>query len=132
MSLVSLYKKAYSGLSRNSWYLSLVMLINRSGTMVIPFMTIYTTQNLGFSIQQAGIVMALFGAGSILGAYLGGRITDKYGFYVVQVFSLLAAGCFFIVLGYLRTFSQLCIGTVLLSIFSESFRPANSAAICET
>ncbi len=92
-------------------------------------MTIYATQTLGFSIQQAGIVMAFFGAGAIVGAYLGGRITDKYGFYVMQVSSLFAAGCLFIVLGFLRSFPLLCMGTVLLSICSEGFRPANSAAI---
>jgi predicted MFS family arabinose efflux permease len=64
----SLYKNAYSGLSRSTWLLSAVMLVNRSGTMVIPFMTMYCTQQLHFSLPQAGIVMALFGAGAIAGA----------------------------------------------------------------
>ena len=56
-----LYKNAYTGLSRNTWYLTIVMLINRSGTMVIPFLTIYCTQRLHFSLTQAGFVMGLFG-----------------------------------------------------------------------
>ncbi|MEK7225946.1 MAG: MFS transporter, partial [Bacteroidota bacterium] len=37
------YRNAYSGLSKQTWLLSLIMLINRSGTMVIPFMTLYLT-----------------------------------------------------------------------------------------
>ena len=49
----ALYKQAYSGLSRSTWLLCLVMLVNRSGTMVIPFMTIYLTQpSMGYSIAQ--------------------------------------------------------------------------------
>lgn len=124
-----LYKNAYTGLSRKTWYLSIVMLINRSGTMVIPFMTIYCTQSLGFSITQAGLIMGLFGLGAIAGAYFGGRITDRLGFYPMQVASLLLGGTMFIVVGYLHTFSSLATGAFILSVCNESFRPANATAI---
>ncbi len=125
----SLYKNAFTGLSKNTWYLSVVMLVNRSGTMVIPFMTIYCTQQLHFTLPQAGIVMALFGAGAIAGAYIGGRITDKFGFYRQQFASLFLGGIMFIVTGFLQTYLSLCIGTFILSFCNESFRPANAAAI---
>src|ERR1700730_11573665 len=52
---ISLYRKAYSGLTPSTWLLSLVMLVNRSGTMVIPFMTIYLIQpSMGYSIGLSG------------------------------------------------------------------------------
>jgi predicted MFS family arabinose efflux permease len=125
----SLYKNAFHGLSRNTWFLSLVMLVNRSGTMVIPFLTMYCTQKLHFTLTQAGTVMALFGAGAIVGAYIGGRITDKLGFYTQQLASLLLGGIMFIVVGFLKSYEWLCIGTFILSVCNESFRPANAAAI---
>lgn len=126
---IQLYKNAYSGLSKNSWYLCIVMLINRSGTMVVPFMSIYCIQQLHFSIIQAGTVMALFGAGSITGAFMGGKLTDRIGFYDLQVGALLIGGLLFVVLGYQHTFLGLSIGTFILSFCNESFRPANSTAI---
>ena len=129
ISPIQLYKNAYSGLSRNSWYLSLVVLINRSGTMVLPFMTIYCTQALHFSIVQAGIIMGLFGLGSITGAFIGGKITDKYGFYDVQFSSLLSAGLLFILLGYQTNFYAICGCVYILSLCNDAFRPANSTAI---
>ena len=97
--------------------------------MVIPFMTIYATQKLGFTLTQAGVVMALFGAGSIVGAFIGGKVSDKIGFQNVQLFALLGGGAMFIVVGYLTTFIALCTGTFFLSVINESFRPANSSAI---
>lgn len=124
-----LYKNAYTGLSRSTWYLSLVMLINRSGTMVIPFMTIYCTQSLRFTIVQAGFVMGLFGFGAIVGAVIGGRITDRFGFYPQQVASLMLGGCMFIITGYQHSYLSLCISTFVLSVCNESFRPANATAI---
>ncbi|MDO3644189.1 MFS transporter [Mucilaginibacter sp. L3T2-6] len=128
-SFIQLYKNAYSGLSRNSWYLSAVMLINRSGTMVVPFMSIYCIRQLHFSIVQAGIVMTMFGAGSISGAFVGGKLTDRIGFYDLQVGALFSGGILFLVLGYQTTFLTVCIATFILSFCNESFRPANSTAI---
>jgi predicted MFS family arabinose efflux permease len=126
---IQLYKKAYSGLSRNSWYLCLVMFINRSGTMVVPFMTIYCHKVLGFTLPDAGYIMGFFGAGSIFGALIGGKITDKRGFYYVQIFALLSGGVLFMLLGFQATFWSVAACSFVLSICNESFRPANSAAI---
>src|SRR5215467_5407425 len=127
---LSLYKNAYSGLSRDTWLLSIVMLVNRSGTMVIPFMTIYLTQpKMGYSIAQAGFVMGIFGAGAICGGFLGGRLTDKLGFHPVQLITLIGGGIMFIILGMMKSYPLICIFTFLLSVVNESFRPANSTAI---
>lgn len=125
---IQLYRNAYSGLSRQIWWLAFIMFINRSGTMVIPFLTVYLTSK-GYSIAQAGYVMAAFGCGSILGGYLGGRLTDKFGHYGVQVLSLLLNGILFIVLGQMQTLLQFMVCIFILSSLGESFRPANSAAI---
>src|SRR5690242_2351230 len=94
----SLYKKAYGGLSSGTWWLSLVMLVNRMGTMVIPFMTIYLTQKFGVSIAKAGFVMSVFGLGAIAGALIGGKLVDRIGYYYVQLAALAGGGVMFIVL----------------------------------
>ncbi|WPV01674.1 MFS transporter [Mucilaginibacter sp. cycad4] len=128
-SLIQLYKQAYSGLSKNSWYLSIVMLINRSGTMVVPFMTIYTIRQLHFTIEQSGYIMAIFGVGAVSGGFIGGKLINKIGFYDLQVGALLTGGLLFLVLGYQTSFISMAIFTLVLSICNESFRPANSTAI---
>lgn len=124
------YRSAYAGLSRSTWLLSLTMLINRSGTMVVPFMTLYlTSTKMGYTIGQAGIVFGLFGAGAFCGAYLGGKLTDRIGYYPVQMITLIGGGILFIVLGQMRIYSLICLFTFLVSFVNEAFRPANSTAI---
>lgn len=124
------YRNAYSGLSRETWLLSLIMLINRSGTMVIPFMTLYlTSDKMGFTVGDAGFVFGLFGAGAFSGAWLGGRLTDKIGFYPVQIMTLAGGGLLFFMLGQMKSYPLICIFTFLLSFVNEAFRPANSTAI---
>jgi len=128
-AFIQLYKQAFSGLSRNSWLLSAVMLINRSGTMVVAFMTVYCEHQLRFTPLQAGIIMALFGVGALFGGFIGGILTDKIGFYDIQVWALVTGGLLFMALGFLHTFTTLAFGAFVLSLFNESVRPANSSAI---
>jgi len=97
--------------------------------MVVPFLSIYCIRVLHFDVVQAGYVMALFGIGSILGAFMGGKLTDKFGFYDLQVGALFSGGILFIALGYQHTFLTLSIGTSVLSFCNEAFRPANSTAV---
>lgn len=123
-----LYKKSYAGLSRRIWLLSIVMFINRSGTMVLAFMTLYC-KHLGYSIRQGGIVVAIYGIGSVVGAFLGGKISDRFGFYYTQFGALFMGGILFIVLGQMRSYESICICTFFLSMVNESFRPANATAI---
>lgn len=98
--------------------------------MVLPFMTIYlTSPAIGYSIGDAGIVMGLFGLGAVAGGYLGGRLTDQFGFFLVQMIALTGGGILFMLLGQAKSFTSICTLTFLLSMVNESFRPANAAAI---
>ncbi|MEP7255215.1 MAG: MFS transporter [Ferruginibacter sp.] len=125
---VNLYRNAYTGLNRRMWLLAVVMLINRSGTMVLPFMTLYC-KHIGYTTKQAGLVVAFYGIGSMVGAFLGGRISDRFGFYYTQFFSLFCGGILFITLGWMNTYFSICVCTFFLSMVNESFRPANATAI---
>jgi predicted MFS family arabinose efflux permease len=128
-SILSLYKKSYGGLSSGTWWLSLVMLVNRMGTMVIPFMTMYLTQQDGFTIDKAGLVMSIFGLGAVSGALIGGKLVDTIGYYYVQLFALIGGGIMFIVLGQMESYFSICIVTFILALLNEAFRPANTVAI---
>ena len=125
---INLYKNAYTGVNRRMWLLGVVMLINRSGTMVLPFMTLYC-KHIGYSTKQAGYVVAIYGIGSLVGAFIGGKISDRFGFYYTQFFALFCGGILFLTLGQMNTYFSICISTFFLSMVNESFRPANATAI---
>jgi len=129
--ILTLYQNSYRGLNPASWWLSAVMLINRSGTMVVPFMTLYLTQKLHYSISQAGLVFGIFGAGAICGGLIGGRLADLFGFYPVQVVALGLGGILFMILGHMHTYPLICLFTFLLALINDSFRPANAMAIAQ-
>lgn len=123
------WRSSYAGIPRAIWFLALINLVNRCGGMVIVFITIYLTKELHFTIREAGYVMGCFGVGALAGAFLGGRLTDRFGYYPVQLWSLVLNGLMLILLIPVRSFWMMCLAIFMLSLTSELFRPANSVAI---
>ncbi len=130
-ALKNRYLDSYKGLSREVWLLAAVMFVNRSGTMVIPFLTLYLTSELDFSKISAGVVMMWFGAGSVVGTFIGGVLVDKIGNFAVMFWSLLLGGLMFLVLGEMSTFYGFCLVTFIVSVIADAFRPANMAAVAD-
>ncbi|TAD81547.1 MAG: MFS transporter [Bacteroidetes bacterium] len=127
--MIKQYRQSFSGLSRESWLLSGVMFINRAGTMAIPFMSLYANQHLHIGLRQTGFLVTVYGIFSVLGASLGGWLTDKVGFRKVQIGASLGAGLAFFVFPLLQTYPQLLVLTGVLSVLGEAFRPANITAV---
>jgi predicted MFS family arabinose efflux permease len=123
------WRSSYAGIPATIWFLSLVSLVNRVGGMVIAFMTLYLTQELQFSIREAGYVMGCFGMGALVGAFTGGRLTDRFGYFPVQLWSLVLNGGMLLLVMLVRDFWPMCLAVFVLSVISEVFRPANSVAI---
>lgn len=119
-----IYKDSFTGLSPEIWWLALITFINRAGTMVIPFLTLYLTKHLEFTLSEVGWVMSSFGIGSFLGSWLGGKLTDKIGYYKVMFWSLLLTGFLFITLQYVTSFWGFVVGVFITMTVADTFRPA--------
>lgn len=124
-----MYREAYQGLPAAIWLLAGVMLINRSGAMVLPFMTLYLTESLHFGLQEAGYILSLYGMGALAGNYAGGWLINRIGYFHLQVGSLVLAALGLWGLAFLESFWALGLGVMGLSLVADAFRPANLVAI---
>jgi predicted MFS family arabinose efflux permease len=118
------YIANFRGFSREIWILTLVTFINRAGTMVLPFLSKYMREDLNFSYNEIKWVLISFGFGSILGSWLGGKLSDKIGFYKIMIFSLLTSGVAFFGLQFVTSFKGLVIAMFLIMTVADMFRPA--------
>ena len=127
--VVNGFSNAFGGLSRSIWLLALAQFINRSGSMVIFFLAVYLKDELHLEFSKVGTVMACYGLGALVGVYLGGRFTDRFGHRPVMVVSLVGGFVLFVLASFIRDFSLLCIVLFLLSACGDGFRPAGMVAI---
>lgn len=125
------YISAFEGLPREVWVLALVLLVNRSGAMVLAFLTLYLTSQTGMSEAAAGGMISLYGLGAVVGAYLGGRLVDRVGAVRLQTVCLALACPAYWMIPLWRHPSAIGASVLLLSLLTECVRPANATAIAK-
>lgn len=118
------YINNFKGFSREIWILTFITFINRAGTMVLPFLSKYLKEDLNFTYSQVGWIMVCFGLGSMLGSWLGGKLSDKIGFYKIMVFSLFTSGLLFFTIQFITSFTGLCFAMFSIMTIADMFRPA--------
>lgn len=118
------YLRSFEGLSKGIYLLAAMMLLNRIGTLILPFLTLYVTEELHLSILDAGSATSAFGLGSLAGAYLGGWTTDKVGARPTMIFSLSTAAILFFATQYVNSLLPLCILLFCSALCSDMLRPA--------
>ncbi len=123
------YRQAYAGLPGPVWRLAVATLVNRSGTMVLPFLALYLTREQGFTTIQAGQALAAYGLGGAAGSFLGGWLSDRLAPWRVMVGSLTLHGIGFLVLEHVQGHAAILFMVLGLSLVGEAFRPAMSSAI---
>jgi predicted MFS family arabinose efflux permease len=119
------------GLPRDVWILCGASLINRAGTMVLPFLVLYLTKALGYSDARAGVIMAVYGGLSLVASPISGRLCDRYGAHTVMRASLVSSALVMLAFPLVKSFPAVVAATALLSVTGEMFRPANMALLSE-
>ncbi|MDA8019902.1 MAG: MFS transporter [Thermoanaerobaculia bacterium] len=128
-AVIQHYREAFQGLPREAWLLSIVLLVNRAGTMVLPFLSLYATQDLGLGVEVAGMVLGAWGVGALSGAFVGGWLCDVVGPLRLQFAALAGAGVGFLAMEHVTNPWWLAVCVALTGTCAEAFRPANSAAL---
>lgn len=123
--------RAYLQLPRAVHILCLGTLINRAGTLLMPFLTLYLTTERGLGVTFATFAMGAHGAGAMLGALTGGHLADLIGRRTVMLTSLLGGAAILRLFGALTAPWAIIAAVVVFSILADMYRPAASAMIAD-
>ena len=123
------YRETFRGLPAVTWLLCLVAFINRCGAMVVAFLSIYLGQRFGYSVEEAGELISLYGIGAVCGSLLGGRLTDRFGPVRVQIVTLSCTGFWMLVMTQVEHPTLLAASVLVLGLLNDAFRPANITAV---
>jgi MFS family permease len=115
---------------REAWVLFAGTFVNRIGTFVLPFITLYLTKR-GYSAPKAGLAIACYGAGGLTAQAVGGLLADRLGRRNTIALAMLSAAA--ITLGLSRAASLAAIYPLMftLAATAELHRPAAGALIAD-
>ncbi|HEX9121819.1 MAG TPA: MFS transporter [Actinomycetota bacterium] len=115
---------------RSAWILFAGSFVNRLGTFVLPFLTLYLTRR-GYSAPQAGLAIAGYGLGGILSQAVGGLLADRIGRRNAITTSMFAASGLTLVLWRATSLAVIYPLMVCLGATAELYRPAAGALIAD-
>jgi len=124
-------RSVIGGLPPTFWTLWIGTLINRLGSVVLPFLAIYVTDKLSFTAAQAGTVAAANGLGAMIAGPLGGALADRLGRRTAMIGGLTVGGATMLGLGFCRGPREVIAVAFLLGVTGELYRPAFFAAVAD-
>jgi predicted MFS family arabinose efflux permease len=109
-------------LPREVWLLSAATLVNRAGTMVLPFLVLYLTRTLGITPAHAALSLTVYGIAALITMPVAGRLTDIVGPIAVIKTSLFLSGVLLFLFPLAHSFPTILAITFLFAILNESVR----------
>ena len=123
--------RSYLTLPRAVHILCAGILVNRAGTLLVPFLTLYLRGKLGLGIESATRLMGAYGAGALVAAIVGGQLADRFGRKRVMVGSLAGGAVVLWIFPLLDSDWLVALGLFVFAMVGEMYRPATQAMIAD-
>lgn len=118
-------------LPKQIWILCAATLINRAGTMVLPFLVLYLTRTLSLTPARAALALTVYGIASLFTMPVAGWLTDRVGPLVVMKTSLFACGVLLFLFPLAHRFATILVMTFFFAVLNESVRPPSLSIISD-
>ncbi len=127
----SWWQRTAGGLPRAFWYLWAGQLVNRLGYFVQPFLTLYLVRDRELPVTTAGVLVAAFGAGSLVSQVVAGWMVDRVGRRVTLVVGMLGTAVCLLGLGFSTALVPLALFAAASGLMIDVYRPAVSALVAD-
>ena len=117
-------------LPRTFWILFAGTFINRFGTFVWPFLTIYLTRQ-GRTLTEAAWAVSAFSLGALCGGALGGWLADHFGRRNTIALGTFSSAIFFMLLYTASSLPAVIAFTTLAGLTNGMYHPAISALLAD-
>jgi MFS family permease len=123
--------RGLKNLPREIWILCAATLVNRAGTMVLPFLVLYLTRTLAISPARATLSLTVYGLAALITNPIAGGLTDRIGPVAVMKGSLFLSGLVLFLFPLAHSFPAILAITLVFAILNESVRPPSLSIISD-
>lgn len=106
------------------------VMINRLSGFLQIFIVLFLL-SLGYTHQQTIIALFVYGTGAVMGALMGGSLSERLGARTATMISMGATAVLTAALLYLHHFTTILLVVALASLCAQLFRPASSTLLSQ-
>ncbi|MEK6222548.1 MAG: MFS transporter [Chloroflexota bacterium] len=130
--MIAKFKITYNDFPKNFWIIILSTFIDRlGGSMIFPFFAIFVSTKFGVGMTQVGILFSIFALSNVIGSFLGGAMTDRYGRKFMIIFGLVVSAVSSILLALVPEFEQFAWVSAITGLLSNTGGPARQAMMAD-
>ena len=104
--------------------------VSRLAGFLVIFLVLFLTHR-GFSSGQAGLALGLYGAGTVVGTFVGGYLSDRISARAAVLISMGGSALLLVSIIYLKIYLLILLATLLVGGVSVIYRPAAQSVITE-
>lgn len=99
--------------------------------MVLPFLSLYLTKDLDWTLSMAAVAGTSFGLGGLVSSIIGGYLVDRFPVFKIMLFALVGGGICFILLTWIKGFIPFVLWIFVTTTVADILRPAAMGAVSE-
>ncbi len=99
--------------------------------LLFPFFSLYITSRFNVGLKEVGILFAIFSGTSMVGSFIGGAITDKFGRKFMLLFGLVASAVSSLLMGIVDDLNVFYALAAFVGLLSNAGGPAQQAMIAD-
>lgn len=123
--------RQYLQLPGQVYVLCLGTFVNRAGSFVLTFLSLYLTRKIGADVGFATLAMGTAGFGSLAAGLIGGHLADHFGRRVVMIAALAGGAGIAAVFGFLDQRPTILAALFAFNLITDMYRPAAAAMIAD-
>ncbi|MFL6163967.1 MAG: MFS transporter [Jatrophihabitantaceae bacterium] len=120
----------WRGMPRQVKALLAGLFVNKLAGFLQIFLVLFLTSR-GYSAGQAGLALGLYGAGAVIGTFVGGSLSDRQSARTAMLTSMLGSAVLLASIVYLHNYLLIVLAVILVAAVSQVYRPAAQAMITE-
>jgi MFS family permease len=104
--------------------------VGRLAGFLMIFLVVFLTHR-GYSSGQAGFALGMYGAGAVLGNFVGGWLSDRLDARSATAISMFGSSVLIVSILYVSLYPLILVAVVLVSTVGQLYRPAAQTLITE-
>jgi MFS family permease len=106
--------------------------VNRLGTFIVPYLALVMRREFHLSEPRVGLLMASYGAGTLVSILLGGHLSDRLGRRSAMILSLFGSGALAIAMTFTSSLAVFVPLLLAMGFLADLYRPASAALISDS
>jgi len=125
-------RSIYQEYPRTFWLIIIGMFIDQLGGMLVfPFFGLYITSKYNVGMTEVGVLFTIFAITGVIGSFLGGALTDKFGRKGIIIFGLVISAASSLMLAFAPTLEFIYFAGAMVGLLGNLSGPAHQAMIAD-